>query len=401
MLARYRRSLIGLIENLHILSKEKLTNLNLALDIQETLIRQISALEFRIRKAKAKIKESKQLLAKRQSKDVAARLKNDIEKSQYIIEEYRRIISIYRDIGDGLAFIYIDRWDIKPMVFKEVPGSISKKSGSRLERKILRESFRIGHLAILNDITHSLRYGDLTIPNHLGQFLLIEAKSGKHSTKRVHRQKAKSERLMQYLTDDKVVGLYEPEQEMRRVSFGTEERHWRSTLNKAIKVGTLEGSSITKIEEGLYCVVETDSTFNALTKSLSMVNEPPIVTFLNLFKGEVQGYYPFVLTIEDPTATMRFYEGELLITVLICPSVIKDALRAKGYSCEFITDQIWTLEIGDINDPSKANFKVSYHFFNRIAAEFLSLEWFIESLLERLHDWKDPTFNEQLMVGES
>jgi hypothetical protein len=398
MLARYRKSLVGLIQSLHILSKEKLTNRSLALDIQETLIRQISALEYRIRKAKVKIKESKELLAKRQSKEVAVQLKNCIKHSQYIIYEFQRIISIYRDIGDGLAFIYIDRWDIKPMVFKEAAGSISKKAGSRLERKILRESFRCGHLAILNDITHSLRYGDLTVPNLTGQFLLIEVKRGKHSTKRVHRQKAQSERLMNYLTNDKAVGLYEPDQEMRRVSFETEERHWRSTLNQAINVATLEGSSITKIEEGLYCVVEIDSTINALTKCLSMLNEPTIVTFLNLFKGEVQGYYPFLLTIEDPTATMRFYEGELLITVLLCPSVIKDALRVKGFSCDFNTDQIWILEIGDLNDPSKPNFKVSSHFFNRIAAEFISLEWFIASLLERLHYWKDPNFNEQHMM---
>jgi hypothetical protein len=70
------------------------------------------------------------------------------------------VISVLRSIGDAIAFIYGNRWDIKQMVMKEESGFITGKRGTRLERKILRKAFEIGATVVMNDLTHTLRHGD-------------------------------------------------------------------------------------------------------------------------------------------------------------------------------------------------------------------------------------------------
>jgi hypothetical protein len=86
-------------------------------------------------------------------------------------------MGLLKAIGDGVAFLYLSKWDLKTMVFKEKPGFISGKEGLSLERRVLREAFARGGFAILNDLTTCLRYGDLTVPGAEG-FMIIELKSG-------------------------------------------------------------------------------------------------------------------------------------------------------------------------------------------------------------------------------
>jgi hypothetical protein len=390
MIGYYRRSLIDLFTKLHRLSKNPLQHSNLALEIQEALIVSVTRLENRIRKARALRREIKQILATRNSKEQATQYKEEVERIDNAIVECQRIKSIYRDIGDGLAFLYIDRWDVKPMVFKEPAGSITNKTGARLERKVFREAFKKGHIAILNDITHSLRYGDVTVLNHGGQCLLLELKSGKSSNQRCKRQTTRLDKLVQYLRDDKITGLYAPEQEMKRVALSVAEKGWQEQLNTGIEIALREGEWIGKIEDGLHCVVDTGASARLLADTLKSLDSPPMVTFLNLFKGEVQGYFPLVLSLTNPEALFKFYEGTLLITVLICPDAIDRILRIHGFSSTLIEDDVWKLAVTDLTEPSKPKFKISSHFLNRVAFEFLSLGGIIESLIEKLKIWKNP-----------
>ena len=123
--------------------------------------------------------------------------------------EYRRLIVVFREIGDCLAFTYLDKYDIKPMAFKQSPGFVSGKKGTRFERRCLRRIFANGTIAILNDLTNCLRYGDLTVPVG-GMPNLMELKSGKASGWRDDRQIERLSRLSVYLTTDRVTDWYHP-----------------------------------------------------------------------------------------------------------------------------------------------------------------------------------------------
>lgn len=191
MLTSYRNTISSLLLKVQRIRVEPLKSQDLCLEVQETLIRKISYFEKRIRFLKAQIKSSKQLLRTKISppltKPQAAALKLHIEDGYYLIDQYQRLQFLFRTIGDALAFIYLDTWDIKPMAFKESPGAISGKKGARLERKILRAIVRSGYVAILNDLTNCLRFGDITVVRD-GFPQILEVKSSKAKDARSNRQ---------------------------------------------------------------------------------------------------------------------------------------------------------------------------------------------------------------------
>src|ERR1044071_5550429 len=191
MIQYYKRLLLYLFEKIQILNKHPEANTELCFELQVRLIQRITYVERQIRKLRQHIAGNKRHLKTRWptllSKMQASEIKEEINYSHYLIDKYQELLVIFRHIGDAIAFTYINKWDIKPLAFKQSPGFLSGKKGTRLERKILRLVFKIGKVAILNDLTTCLRYGDLTIP-HQEHFLIVEAKSSKNKNARVERQ---------------------------------------------------------------------------------------------------------------------------------------------------------------------------------------------------------------------
>lgn len=68
-----------------------------------------------------------------------------------------------RQMGDSIAFSYFNKYDLKLLCWKQSAGFISGKKGLDKELKIFKSYFESGEFAILNDITNSLRFGDITI----------------------------------------------------------------------------------------------------------------------------------------------------------------------------------------------------------------------------------------------
>jgi hypothetical protein len=117
---------------------------------------------------------------------------------------------VLRSIGGSIVFIYGDRWDLKQMMQKEDSGFFTGKRGTRLERGILRKAFEIGATVVLNDLTHTLRHGDVAVfrpdlwPEGGSPFLLIEAKSGRGGDDgRTARQTAPAKESFSYLSTDR------------------------------------------------------------------------------------------------------------------------------------------------------------------------------------------------------
>jgi len=211
MLTDYRTLLVSLFESLQRLRADPYGRAREGWIIQCTLIAQITAAEARIRNSKQLAASLRKQLSTpqpvRPTKAEAQKVKDTIASNDDAIETDELLIDVLRDVGDGLAFVYIDKWDIKPMAFKDPPGYLSGKEGQSFELEIVKKAFDLGRVAILNDLTHCLRYGDVTLIRD-GSFAFVEAKSGQTVNQRGKRQVAANDMIREYLRTDRVVGLY-------------------------------------------------------------------------------------------------------------------------------------------------------------------------------------------------
>src|SRR5271157_2312127 len=231
MIARYKQTLLKLFAQIQRIHYDPIGSREECLSLQETLIKKIIYIEQRIRKNKVNIKNLKKQLSSQDkghlSKQEAKQTKDKIDKYYIQIDEYQELASLFREVGDALAFSYIDKWNIKPLVYKETAGALSGKKGFRLERKILRRAFAAGYIILLNDITNCLRYGDITVPKD-GQFMILEVKSGKHKTKRDRRQSDELNKILHYFQTDQTQSLYGMKGEFRRITLHSQEINYRN-----------------------------------------------------------------------------------------------------------------------------------------------------------------------------
>lgn len=367
------------------------------LEIQEILIQKITYFERKIQKLKAKVRDYTRFLKTKHSppltKEQAKILKSEIEYCQYLIDEYQNLQQLFRSIGDGLAFIYLDTWDIKPMAFKQSAGALSGKEGARLERRILRSILKSGRIAILNDLTTCLRHGDITvIEDSLPK--LFEVKSGKARNDRTKRQIENIEKVLEYLYTDSVEGLYGSKLNIKRIAGHSQAKYHMDKFNKVIDEALVKGHSWSKIEDGLYYYAEVASGSSKIKEVITKCSAPPIVYYLNMNKYDNRAYTPFALSIKNPNALFKFYAGELILLVFIDPSVIINNLNSEGFSVELEKDSEYALTIRNLSESEdKPSFmKISHHMFSRIPYEFLSLRWFLREIVYRLN--KPHTFAE-------
>ena len=385
MLSYYKSPLISLFSKVQALNADP-QNIVLCLEVQETLIRKITYVERKIRNIKRRTENNRRRLrtsTPRLTKTESIEVKEDIDYCRYLIEQFQSLLIILREIGDAVAFTYIDKWNIKPMAFKESPGFISGKKGARLERKILRAAFAAGAIVILNDLTNCLRYGDITVPKH-GQFMIIEAKSGKRHKldERGQRQFEEARNITTYLHTDKTQKLYKKEGPVVRAPLQSKERHHRGKLNKVIADALNKGVSYVKAESGLFYYAATRLDEESLNKIAEKCNSQPIAACLNFMDNTA--YYPFTLSISNPTALYEFYKGRLNIIVFVNPVVVREICSARGFDVEFFTDEDCAIKLVHPNSTADDEYsiRVGRHIFGRVFAEFLSLEWFLNEMMD-------------------
>jgi hypothetical protein len=142
----------------------------LCLAVQERLIARIRRLERRYR-AKTRVLRVLRTSLNTGGLSKATRQEGKLAIGQLseLLEDLRDLMFVYRMVGDAIAHIYLDRYDIKPLAIKESPGFLTKKKGLRLELYLLRAALRRGHIAVLNDLTNCLRYADVTLPKENGE----------------------------------------------------------------------------------------------------------------------------------------------------------------------------------------------------------------------------------------
>ena len=410
LLNYYKRTIIDLLARVQDVRTSPIERRLDCLTIQRDLLRKVVYAEKRIKRCRAEIRTFKGMLSGkgsvRLSKSEALRTKKAVKCKRQAIEEYKEILYLLKSIGDALAFIYIPKWDIKPMAFKEDSGYIHGKDGLRQELTYLEKVYEVdGALAILNDVTNSLRYGDLTIVSN-GYCGPIEVKSGRHENHRVDRQLSKLEKMHRYIVEDRIEGLYGLPGEVVRSDIRVEERNYVGDLNDLVAEAYEHGFAFAKVEEGLYYYVCYDGHpaswdpkgdmpggFNLLIEEFK--GKEPMLFFINRNKFDTQGRYPYTLSITNPLALFDFYSGRLHVNVILDIAAISTKFEHHGMEATLMDDGDVALILVN-KDPAKANDRwdmfISRHFFERVAYEFLSLDWFVEENARRV---EISTYTEQ------
>lgn len=389
MLPYYKRFLIQIFTDVQELQLSPWEDSSKCLLVQEKLIKKIVYVENRVRELKRKIKTSKKRLGTRTKnrlmREEATSIKVDIKSKQATIQEYKHLLHIFRSVGDALAFIYISKWDIKPMTFKEDAGFISGKIGLRSELKALRLAFQVGGIAILNDITTCLRYADITLLRQDAPPMFIEIKSSKNLNQRAKRQYDESAKLTEYLQNDQIEkdGYL-----VRRVASNSAENNYILEMNILLAEARNDGFGFMQVEEGLFYYVETDYAEDRLKTIVQGLRNPPIVFFLNALKYTALGYYPFTLSICNPETLYGFYQGELLIFVFVDPQTISSKFLNNNLVVSFIQDEDWAFSVQHNNSDNTnviGPLNVGQHLWGRIGYEFLSLDWFVEEIIHKFN----------------
>lgn len=389
MLKYYRPTLIKILKEVHAARLDPYENAIKWRNIQEALIKKLIYTEDKIRSLKQKIKDLN-LYRKnpnnRLSKTESVKVKYAIQKAEYQIDEYWRIIDILKSIGDAVAFTFIHKLDIKPQNFKESSGFISEKKGLKNELKMFRYTFKKGGIAILNDLTSVLRYADITLITPDGT-KYVEVKSSENTNARTERQRSNAEKLFNYLETDTTEGLYGIEGKMQRVALESNEINYEALLNTLIKKSKSEGSAFQLVEHGvLYFVSHSDvpapDDMGMAFKSNNI--EKPSAFMLNTMKFTEQGFYPFSLSINDPEDYLDFLEGVFTIIMFIDIGIVDSIAKQNRFELQEPTDPRFMFSFKNKRkNPALSEFNVSIHYFHRVIIEFVSLRWLLEAAFKR------------------
>lgn len=372
MIGYYKKSIIKILTIIHQARTRPFESPQIWKTAQELLIKQSLNVENLIRKTKSKKKSHNQLRKNpnyRLSKEESILLKSQLSYLDYKLDEYKHLLRIDKDIGDAIPFTLINKHGIKPQNFKQSSGFISQKSGFKIEKKAFNYAYKKGGIAILNDLTSSLKYCDLTLIKEDGNNLAIEIKSSGNYNNRVTRQKTNAEKIFAYLSEDITENLYGNEGKIQRVSFESEEINYIFEINELIDTSRKIGFASKLVEPGvLYFVAHKDPGKSfLLTEEIEpkkLIN--PHAYFVNGMKLNELGYLPFSLSISNPENYFDFLQGNFVINIFIDYNVISKISLESNFTFKKTNDSAFPFEFSSVINNSKiSNLKISQHMFYR------------------------------------
>lgn len=384
------------------LQRRPIRDSKLGMTIQENLIILISRAEWRIARKKKSIRAIREIMsASRLTKEEATASKLRVKQLQDSIDQDKLTIGFCRDIGDSIAFLYIDRWDIKPLFLKEPAGAITGKKGSRLERAIFRRIYKEGYRCLLNDLTGSIRFADITVFGPYGTFRLLEAKSGNGGNKkRAARQQADATAVMKYLITDKREFDGAP---MFRRSLEERPRYHVKAANSLINQ-FLRGNGeqvFREVEPGVFYTVLGQPYSEELMRRFKRSEGPIMVEFCNNLKRKGEAYYPFPLSFDDVDTIMAFYAGSFSFGVMVDFTKV---MRLSGMAGRIERSDdphrpmIFYPE-GPVPEDMPPHLTIGWHILNRLAGEFLSPRSFVRLIAQRYSSFAaDPFVTEQMAL---
>jgi hypothetical protein len=396
MLRYYKKHIFTLKEMLNELDPAS-SNFEHLVDIQIYILKRILHTENKISDKKEELKELKSALrTKSSSKEKSSNIKTKCLEIQKSIDGYYFLLYVWRCFGDGIAFKYLSKWNLKRLMFKsdspdikQSSGFIGGKKGIDNEFALLLEAKANGVPALLCDLTNTIRHGDICLLGADDPYV-IEVKSSDNTNKRVKRQRESIGKIHSYLESDAgdIAGI----EIMQRVNLTVEERHNNDSFNTAIDSAVLGKSCSINPEKGVHYIgykIGSKPDYDALMSGI----KEPVVFLLNEVKNKKSwgNYYPFTLSIKSADSLFAFLKGDIFLIVVLDGRVMKEMAEDIGFKLDIVQSidvgLQFTKNVSETEEPFTAI--VSEHFTGRLGFEFLSLKWFFENeknLLNQLQE---------------
>lgn len=365
--------------------------------IQEEALSRILRFEGQILELKKKAKELKLqrqnpniILTKTESRNV----KKKSDKTYQKIEEYHSLIILYKTICDCIVFTFMNKWDVKPLNFKQAPGFITGKQGFENEIAAFRYVTEVGGIGVLNDLTNVLKYNDLTFFHESKLPLSIEMKSSKAKNNRTDRQSKNAETIFKYLDEDQTDNLYGVGPTIR-VAMKNPEVNYVDLLNELVAESKSQGYSFKSPERGLiyFCTRSKNASVLDLI-GLAMEQqgiEKPLAHHLNeeLFDG--QAYFPLALNLKNPEDYYDFLQGKMVLMVFMDEKIVQEISLKYDLLSEFVGEDLIMFKFTRQEKPDDTLFAISSHLIGRIFREFQSPRWLINESLNMFQDRALPS----------
>lgn len=364
-------------------------NIKLIKEIQLEILDIIIEIEEEIQKNKLTI-DSLRSINKR--KDI---LKDDRIKNSNKINELKKNniqckehIKSIKEIIDAIVFSLFDKSDLKMLCYKQSAGFIGGKTGLKKELEIFERFFNNGYITILNDLTNCIRYGDLTIYNN-GLPSLLEVKSSKNTNQRIERQKDCIKEKMEVIENDQIDNFLNSDLKFRRIYTSCKEKNYKTELIDLIREAYCNGHAYKEFEEGLHYIVEYKGMNEEELKKILQSIKNNTLYYINGMKyGKRHNFTPFRLIFNDERIRNDFFNGEIIILVIVDNDVLYNHIKNYGYEVKLNENE--ELEVYFDNNGYYSPITVSSFNLFRLGREFLSLEWFastiddvIKSILEK------------------
>lgn len=390
MLGYYRKQILSLKLKINSLHDDR-DDLDLLKEIQLSLLEKIIHSEKKIINHKSRKAELKKLLRQKGNTKVSAgKIKKKIDFTEQRIKQFRWLIYVWKALGDALAYIYIDKWNLKSLTYnvdnpdiKESSGYLYEKQGLKGELSFLNEAISYGVPAVLTDLTNSIRYGDICLLGGSIPFL-IEVKSSRNINSRTERQKQNLEILHNYLYTDQAEN-YRGMPNVTRVDMQQNEVAYLENINSLMDTSIENGYAFERPEESVIYFVSFGcvATKEILSEVFFGVSQPQVF-FINSAKKESlwMNYYPFTLTIRDPEHLYAFLAGDLTIVVIIDVAKLKELALERNCELALIKDNEeygWEISMEIPGYSEQIKYRLSHHLIERIAFEFISPTWILDN----------------------
>lgn len=264
---------------------------------------------------------------------------------------------------------------------KHDAGFISDKQGLGSELAVLDEYLEKGVPAMLNDITNTIRHGDISLLTGPDPILLEVKSSSSKINPRGRKQARSLELLNTFFSTDRVNGL-RGLGELRRLAMP--ERTYVVEMNSCVQRSAKEGYALENPEKGLFYVAMADGApdIQAIFREAGL--RAPLVFGWNIAKSEQiwMPYVPFTLTLEDSDRLWEFVNGALFILVAVeIDRLIEIAAEnGAGASYDDNADSDYPFKF-DAADGTRRN-AISQHLINRIGFECVSPETLIRNAIQ-------------------
>lgn len=378
MLARYRKSIFKLVALLRDLQSNP-ENLKTLLELQRGILSRIRRTDQRIAELKS-LKRDMTRAKKRGglSKVDSRLLKEEIEAISVAVGFYQWLLFVWRCFGDSIAFVYLDKFSIKHMIFnvddggqKESAGALTGKEGFEHEWRLVRAMTYRGIPVMLCDISNVLRHGDVCILNGPDP-VPIEVKASQNRNARVERQLGNLEKLRNFYETD-VAEDFRGYKRVQRVELQASETNHSEVLNQCIELSLEAGGYATSPEPGLVYACLRDGSMEDIL--FPYLNPSSSVVMLNRAKAEGDWgiYLPFLLSINCSQAIFEFLNGDITLIVSVDMDELKKGYARIGLHADLSQHGFIVSRLGA--EPNKDVFvTTSDSFLSRIFYEFESIE---------------------------